>query len=228
MKKYILFLFLLMMGVSNSSFAGEAFVSKGGEFRVPVKSFVDLRFKDTIRQKYDFSCGSAALATLLTYHYKRPVTEREVLTQMMEVGDKERIRKQGFSMLDMKNYLLFIGLRSNGYKQNLSALEDVAVPVIVLINQNGYMHFVVIKGLNEHEVLIGDPSRGLQSMARKDFEKIWNGIFFVIDDLTDIAKRNFLSDVAWSVREKARFDSAISSQSLASFSLNVTPTPGYY
>jgi len=50
-----------------------------GNVGLQVRSFEAEKFKATIHQAYDFSCGSAALATLLTYGYGLPVTERQVL-----------------------------------------------------------------------------------------------------------------------------------------------------
>ncbi|MDV7389798.1 hypothetical protein RZS08_00535, partial [Arthrospira platensis SPKY1] len=41
----------------------------GGAVSVPTVSLKGARFIATLRQQYDFSCGSAAVATLLTHHY---------------------------------------------------------------------------------------------------------------------------------------------------------------
>ena len=72
---------------------------------MPVRSMQELRFVETVRQGNDFSCGSAAIATLLTYHYERPTTELQVFEKMWNQGNKKKIREHGFSMLDMKHYL---------------------------------------------------------------------------------------------------------------------------
>jgi hypothetical protein len=45
----------------------------GGGDNVLVKSMKERKFEQVVRQQYDFSCGSAALATLLTYHYENPI-----------------------------------------------------------------------------------------------------------------------------------------------------------
>ena len=76
----------------------------------------ELRFLETVRQGFDFSCGSAALATLLSFHYGRPTTEFQVFESMWKTGDTEKIRKDGFSMLDMKRYLEQEGLRADGFQ----------------------------------------------------------------------------------------------------------------
>ncbi len=75
----------------------------GGTFNVQLTSMKEARFNTTIRQQYDFSCGSAALATLLTYHYQDPVSEGVVFKAMYDRGDKAKIQEYGFSLLDIKN-----------------------------------------------------------------------------------------------------------------------------
>ena len=76
--------------------------SAGGDFTVGVMTWWDIPFRSVVRQRYDFSCGSAAVATLLTHHYGRPMPESTPFQAMWELGDKETIRKVGFSMLDMR------------------------------------------------------------------------------------------------------------------------------
>jgi hypothetical protein len=152
-----------------------------GRVDVPVASIKQLRFAATLRQQYDFSCGSAALATLLTYHYGRPVSEAQVFEQMYLGGDQARIRKEGFSLLDMQRYLASLGYRADGFRLPLQALFDARLPAIVLIAERGYQHFVVVKGVSAERVLIGDPAGGTRAMPRERFESIWrNKLLFVI------------------------------------------------
>src|SRR5579872_7199785 len=89
----------------------------GGTYNVKGKTFLDRRYHDIFRQKFDFSCGSAALASLLTFHYNRPTNEATVIRFMYGVGDKAKIQREGFSLLDMKNYLQSVGLHSDGFRE---------------------------------------------------------------------------------------------------------------
>ena len=166
-----------------------------GGFTARVVSVKEARFTTTQRQKYDFSCGSAALATLLTHHYGEPVDERAVFTQMYQRGDQAKIRKEGFSMLDMKRYLASVGYQADGFQQPLDKLAEARLPAIVLMNEGSYHHFVVVKGLRDGRVLIGDPARGTRSMLRADFEKEWaGGLLFVIHDHVREARFNVAAD----------------------------------
>ena len=129
-----------------------------GDFKVHVVSMREARFQTIILQKYDYSCGSAALASLLTYHYDRPTDEETVFKAMFSTGDQEKIQQEGFSLLDMKVHLARQGLVADGYKMTLDRLAKLGVPVITLINTGGYRHFVIIKGIREDDVVIGDPA----------------------------------------------------------------------
>ncbi len=146
------------------------------------RSLVETKYDTVIRQQFDFSCGSAALATLLTYHYDTPRRETEVFQGMWRDGDQEAIQRQGFSLLDMKRYLAAGGLSANGYRVDLEQIREADVPGIALIAPNGYRHFVVVKGVEDGFVLVGDPSLGLRRMDRESFEETWNGVYFVLTD----------------------------------------------
>jgi predicted double-glycine peptidase len=156
--------------------------SSGGAFSVGVISWRDLPFRRVVRQQFDYSCGSAALATLLRYHYGRDVSEAEIFKAMYDVGDQAQIRKVGFSLLDMKQYLSQLGLAADGYKVKLSDIEELHTPGIALVTTGTYKHFVVVKGIAGNQVLVGDPALGTKTYTRADFEKMWTGgIFFAID-----------------------------------------------
>jgi uncharacterized protein len=152
----------------------------GGDFSVGVMSWWEIPFRTVVRQQYDFSCGSAAVATMLTHHYGRPTNEREPFRAMWATGDKELIRKVGFSMYDMKSYLTSIGYKAEGFRFTVDDLQKIKRPLIVLINLNGFKHFVVIKGINKDRVLTGDPVLGINEYSKEDFAKLWNGIALAV------------------------------------------------
>ena len=170
--------------------------SMSGDHMV-VRSWQDMKFASTVRQEYDFSCGSAALATLLTYVYHVPVTEAAIFKSMYNHGDQARIRRMGFSLLDMKSYLARHGVPSDGYKANLSTLAELRVPAIALIDYRGYHHFVLIRGISDNQVLISDPSLGLRTESSAAFEHQWSGIFFAITTDLKQARIAFNSPSIW-------------------------------
>jgi len=185
----------------------------GSDYAVPVVSVRQARLAGTLLQQYDFSCGSAALSTLLTFHYRFPVTEQQVFEDMFARGDKEKIRQEGFSLLDMKRYLEAHGFEADGFEAPLEKLAGASIPAIVLINDNGYNHFVVVKGLRDGRVLIGDPSGGTRAMPQEKFESIWvNQILFIISNRQDIAGFNQASD--WRVAVQAPMGSGVNREGL--------------
>ncbi len=189
---------------------------------VPANSLQEQKFSEVVRQQYDFSCGSAALATLLTFHYDHRTDEQTAFGAMYAAGDKDKITAAGFSLLDMKRYLERIGYQADGYQASLDTLAEAAVPAIVMINHRGYRHFVVIKGIRNGEVLIGDPALGLKYLSRGEFEATWaNRILFIIKNNPEIGRRQFNVESVWQKLAKAPLGSALDRESLASLTVTL-------
>ena len=145
-----------------------------------VQSIRERRFTDIVEQKTDFSCGAAALATVLRQAYWLDVNEDQIIKGMLQNADQDLVRTQGFSMLDMKRYVESIGMRARGYRIPAQSLESVNIPVVVLLDIRGYKHFVVLQRTQKDWVYIGDPVLGHKRYSHEDFLKGWNGIVFAI------------------------------------------------
>jgi uncharacterized protein len=208
---------------SGRALAGEVLFNQGvgGDYAIHVTSLKEARFRRVIKQEYDFSCGSAALATLLSFHYEMPVSETQVFTEMFKVGDQKRIEKYGFSLLDMKLYLEHHDIKADGFRVSLARLDELGVPAIALIETQGYKHFVVVKGVKAGRVLLGDPARGTRTVPYAEFVSMWNGIAFVIRDKASIGHEYFNSPQDWAVLAAAPFGTAMSRQTLSSFSVHL-------
>lgn len=185
----------------------------GGErIALRVSSLKALRFEATLRQQYDFSCGSAALATLLTHHYQFPVDEQTLFKAMFLRGDQQKIRREGFSLLDMQRYLATHGFKADGFVLPLQKLLDAKLPAIVLIDEKGYHHFVVIKG----KAMAASCSAirpAARALARSRFEQIWvNKILFVIHDTPAAPAFNTLAD--WRAAPRAPLGEGVSNTAL--------------
>ena len=207
-------------GLASEALGGELTVTNGveGKARVGVTTWRDMPFKTIVRQQYDYSCGSAAVATLLTYHFNRPTTEQEAFTAMYEIGDKEKINREGFSLYEMKLYLESIGYRADGFRVSLDRLQRIGVPVIVLITWKDYKHFVVIKGVRADHVLVGDSVRGLKVVPRDEFMEQWtDGIVFAIHNADFIAKLHFNDEDEWKGRPEAPLATAVDRSGLSTF-----------
>ena len=146
-----------------------------------VQSIRERRYENLVEQRTDFSCGAASLATILKYAYQQPeVTEETVLAGMLEVSDPQVVLERGFSLLDLKNYVETLGYRGRGYEVAPDTLDEVSIPVIVLLDLQGYKHFVVMKKASGDRIYVGDPALGNRVMERDDFMAAWNNIIFAV------------------------------------------------
>jgi predicted double-glycine peptidase len=211
---------LTLLAAATSVAAQQAYMPSmgGGDYVLPITSLKQTRTRTTLIQKYDFSCGSAALATLLTHHYDYPVTEETVFQEMYTTGDQAKIHSEGFSLLDMKRFLAAHGFEADGFQQPLDKLREARVPAVVLINENGYHHFVVVKGLEGDRVLLGDPARGTRTLSRRDFEARWqDSLLFVIHNRMDQARFNVAAE--WRVVPRPPLGDGINRGSMSDYTL---------
>lgn len=201
---------------AGAAFAGRVWlpgVAAGG-VNVTAQSLQARRFTRTLHQRYDYSCGSAAVATLLTYQYGDATSEQSVFSAMWDHGNRAKIQREGFSLLDMKRYLDAHGFMANGYVAPLDKLAKVGIPAIVLVSEHGYNHFVVVKGLRDGRVLVGDPSAGTRIVPRERFQAMMRSrILFVVTNHRKQAVFNGRAD--WSQQPLAPLGTALNTANLA-------------
>ncbi|MEE9354452.1 MAG: cysteine peptidase family C39 domain-containing protein [Methylococcaceae bacterium] len=146
--------------------------------REPVKSLLEIRRNRVIVQKWDLSCGAAALSTLLTYQLNKPVSEKEVAQALIKrkeyIEHPELINiKQGFSLLDLKRYVDGLGFEGIGFGKLTFANLIKYAPIMVPIKVKGYNHFVIFRGYLGNRVLLADPAWGNRTMLTKAFTDAW-------------------------------------------------------
>ncbi len=171
-------------------------ISIGSGIRIdpPVRSMKDLRDKDLVKQRFDFSCGAAALATVLHYGFGEKVTEREILVELFDLlseEEKKVSREKGFSLLNMQRVAQARGYKAQGFRLDAQYLSRLVGPVIVFIEPRGYKHFAILRGIKGDRVYLADPSRGNIRMAVHTFLEGWldetgKGIIFVIEPKTGL------------------------------------------
>lgn len=185
MSRFPLLMSALLLAVSalpvHASSLSLANIVDGAPVAKPVTTMRDLRYRDMVRQRFDFSCGSAALASVLRYGYGMEVDEPHMIRSMLVGNDPKEIVRNGFSMLDMKHYVESLdGFRAHGFRIDAGALYRLQMPVIALLDLKGYKHFVVVKGAASGRVFIADPSLGHRVMNEQDFVAGWNGIVLAV------------------------------------------------
>jgi predicted double-glycine peptidase len=158
------------------------------EERTPVRSLLEIRQQNVIVQRWDASCGAAALATVLTYHLGQRVSEKALAEAMLGRTDPLRVKvRGGFSLLDLKRYAESAGFVADGYaKVPLAELDDLR-PAIVPVVFFGFPHFVVYRGRIGQQVLLADPAFGNRLLEVEKFEQAWQNIAFVVTRPKDSA-----------------------------------------
>lgn len=161
----------------------------------PVLSMKDIRNDGVVRQKWDISCGAAALSTLLTYQFKDNTPETDIVVWMLHRTDAARVKERhGFSLLDMKHFAQARGYSAEGFSDmSIEELASQKSAVIVPIRLKGFDHFVVVKGITDGRVFLADPGFGNTTMKVDRFQKLWkNGIVFIVhppDERMQVAKQ---------------------------------------
>jgi predicted double-glycine peptidase len=129
-------------------------VAAAGVQSVEMEPFSELKYKNIVHQAYDYSCGSAALVTILKYHLGIDVSEQQSMEGMMAFGEKDKIiERRGFSLLDMKRYL---------------------ASIVVPIDYAGFKHFVVLRGVRGGLVFLADPAMGNITFPVEEFATLWD------------------------------------------------------
>ncbi len=166
----------------EASLPAEVYVQAGNHrVRKPVQSWQDQQRHNVVLQRHDYSCGAAALTTVLKYYFGDNVGERDVLRVIFlqlatqpnaEAVIKDRYEK-GLSMLDLFNASKLMGYQAAVVEIPLSKLAESQAPVIVRIEKHGYKHFVVFRGIVEDRVFLADPIRGNLRMSVAEFNRQW-------------------------------------------------------
>ena len=159
-------------------------ISPGGviireQVKKPLSEFKNINI---IKQAFDFSCGSAALAMLLNHYLGENFTEMQVINGLLRYGDLEKIKeRRSFSLFDMKRFVTVLGYKGEGYKAEIEDLKTLGRPCIVPLTLFGYFHFAVFKGMYKDHVFLADLSMGNVSLTLPEFKDIWHkNVVFVV------------------------------------------------
>lgn len=177
---------LILLPAINSGSAAEEAPANDKQAVVERHTLKELRNQYVVKQQLDYSCGAAALATLMIHYFGEKTSEGEILDRLNvrlkkftedEIARKKRV---GFSLLDLKQVAQQKGYKAAGFKLTLEQLRQLAAPVIVYVLPLGYHHFAVLRGIAGDRVFLADPSRGNLSMSIARFSDEYGGIVFVL------------------------------------------------
>lgn len=158
------------------------FLAFGASATAQVQDYRTLRYSSVVGQTTDFTCGPAALATLLTHYYGRPVSEAtftERAVDDMRARGKDVV--EGLTLLSLRNALSSEGISSAGYWLTLEQLREVmdaGLPVVAsVVYPKG--HYSLVLAVDDQNVLLADPSWGVRSQPIANFLNAWNGVVLI-------------------------------------------------
>lgn len=209
-------------------------IGSGLRVDVPATSMKDLRDRNVVKQRYDFSCGAAALATLLNYGFGDKVTERQLLEELYALLSEEEkigVRASGFSLLHLQRVAQARAYNAQGFRLEPDQLAMLGGPVIVYIEPRGYQHFAVLRGVRGDRVYLADPSRGNIRMPTYTFLESWlqddgTGIIFVVEPTSGLPERVMPLALAGEARPLPEIQSARELLALGSMDERSLAPPG--
>jgi uncharacterized protein len=184
-----------------------------GQDRAPVRdpqrivryypwSYKELRERQVVMQKLDYSCGAAVLATVARYYWGDNVDENtflELLSKLTlsEEELKDRIAN-GLTLTDLRNLANKAGYDATMGRLDFNQLTQAKVPLIVGITVNKenpkfkHDHFVVYRGFDGWFVYIADPIRGNIRVTGPMFIDQWqrNAVLVIVKPATEVKERN--------------------------------------
>jgi hypothetical protein len=163
---------------AREEYTGEPSPVRDDEHRaeIRVKNYIELRNKNIVMQRRDYSCGAASLATICRYYWGDDVTEDQILAALDLILTEEEIEERlenGLAMSDLRRAAVKIGYQAVVGKTTFEKLADAKVPLIVGIEPGGHKHFVIFRGTDIRWVYMADPIRGNVRMPVADFRAQW-------------------------------------------------------
>ncbi len=145
-------------------------------FQERVWSWQELKKQNVVMQERDFSCGAASLSTVLQYFWGDPVTESQILKELLKLLTLNELAdrvQNGLTMTDLRRVAVQMGYEAAIGTMEYDKLEESKVPLIVGITVKEYNHFVVYRGTDGEYVYLADPVRGNLRVRVPDFIQQW-------------------------------------------------------
>ena len=141
-----------------------------------VWSYQELKQRNIVMQKKDFSCGAAALATVVRYFWDDEASEEfylEELAKMLTVEEGRDRVENGLTLTDLRRVAVKTGYQASIGKLEFSKLVKSKMPLVVGLSLDEYDHFVVYRGFDGYWVYLADPIRGNVRVAGFEFVQQW-------------------------------------------------------
>lgn len=129
-----------------------------------------------IKQYDESDCGPACLAMLSNYFGKKTLLSR--------IREWSKTDKNGTSLYGLIEGGKNLGIELTGVEaKKASDISKSDLPIIAhIVNEQGYMHFVIIEKKTEMKLHIIDPAKGKEKISFLEFEKKWTGILLLVQN----------------------------------------------
>tara|TARA_B100001142_G_scaffold326829_1_gene383107 strand:- start:2280 stop:2885 length:606 start_codon:yes stop_codon:yes gene_type:complete len=159
-----------------------------------MESWQEIKFKNVVKQKYDFSCGSASISTLLKLHdvhvteieildfLKKDYQDIENIAETINNDNIEKIAKNNsLSMLDIKKVGEHYGFNVQALEFPYDVIDKLKHPAIVHLETPKGFHFSVLISKSDDFFKLLDPTQGDVLVTAKDFKKIYTGKLIIYE-----------------------------------------------
>lgn len=105
-------------------------------------------------------------------------------TLLSRIREWTKTDKEGTSLYGIIEGGKHLGINITGVKaENTSDIDNSELPMIAhIINDQGYMHFVIIEKKTKNNLHIIDPAKGKEKIKFMEFEKKWTGILMLVQN----------------------------------------------
>lgn len=178
--KYFVFILCCVIAHSKAIITTDSIV-----IEKQIKTWTQSRDSNLTKQRYDYSCGSASLSTILTYYYNHNVSEKDIIEFMLkdkgiDINRKEEIEwnddlreKASTSFLDLAKYAETKGFKPLGLALNMESLGKLKMPAILYVKARNNDHFSVYRGMDDYFVYLSDPSFGNIKISKEKFKEMF-------------------------------------------------------
>ncbi|QSF13476.1 Mbov_0121 family peptidase domain-containing ABC transporter [Mycoplasma sp. Mirounga ES2805-ORL] len=126
-----------------------------------------------IKQEDEKDCGLCVIQYFIKKYYKKEV-DIDILKFNCNYG------VDGINLSELKDLALLNNLEMESYSgdfKSLTSINNESLPIMLLVNNNGLTHYVVLEKIKNNYFYIQDSSIGKRKVLKgKDLEKIFCGI----------------------------------------------------
>ncbi|GEM_PF-2771980 len=123
-----------------------------------------------IEQEEEMDCGAACLA-MICRHF-------DVHIRLEQLRDFTSVDRQGATLESLADAGERLGFVARGISVTFAELTDFGLPFVA--HWQGY-HYVVVYGVDKHQIWIADPASGFKQLTKAEFEKGWQGTCLLLE-----------------------------------------------